>query len=113
MSDTKAWGDCPKCYGSPDGWNDIGVEGKKIIVPKSVISCPTCHAHFKAVDEAVEQTATAILGAYGIDGHVFGSRPCPTCRKMTEILGAPFGCVAATIRAHPQCQPPTKEGGKE
>ena len=61
----------------------------------------------------VEQTATAILGAYGIDGHVFGSRPCPTCRKMTEILGAPFGCVAATIRAHPQCQPPTKEGGKE
>ena len=104
MSDTRAWGDCPKCRGLGVWWPEGDAHTHQ------PTPCPTCLAHFKAVDEAVEQTATAILGAYGIDGHVFGSRPCPTCRKMTEILGAPFGCVAATIRAHPQCQPTTKEG---
>lgn len=28
------------------------------------------------------------------DPHQWSSRPCPTCRAVTIILGRPFGCSA-------------------
>ena len=27
------------------------------------------------------------------DGHVFGTRPCQTCRTATSLIGKPFGCI--------------------
>ncbi len=36
----------------------------------------------------------AVLRAIGEDGHVFGSRPCETCRVVTAIAGRSFGCIA-------------------
>ena len=27
-----------------------------------------------------------------LDGHVYGRRPCATCKAVTKALGEPFGC---------------------
>jgi hypothetical protein len=36
----------------------------------------------------------AVLGALEVDGHVYGSRPCQTCRFVSGVAGRSFGCVA-------------------
>lgn len=36
----------------------------------------------------------AALDVIGIDGHVFGTRPCSTCTAVSALAGRDFGCVA-------------------
>lgn len=46
---------------------------------------------FHTVCDAHKQLLLAVA-TLSIDGHVYGSRPCPTCAKMTQAIGEPFGC---------------------
>ncbi len=39
-----------------------------------------------------EARLDAAIRSHIHDGHVYGSRPCETCRKVTAALGEPFGC---------------------
>lgn len=32
------------------------------------------------------------------DGHMFGTRPCESCRIITSLRGKPFGCVRVAGR---------------
>ena len=56
----------------------------------------------KANDEAIAVAARALLLAaldvIGIDGHIFGSRPCSTCTAVSSLAGRDFGCVAHAKR---------------
>lgn len=36
----------------------------------------------------------AALRLVGRDMHNTSNRPCATCRKVSEVLGEPFGCYA-------------------
>ena len=36
----------------------------------------------------------AALDVIGIDGHIFGTRPCSTCTAVSSLAGRDFGCVA-------------------
>ena len=38
------------------------------------------------------------LQAVEQDPHQFGTRPCETCRVVTQLCGRPFGCVAALAK---------------
>ena len=42
----------------------------------------------------------AALRLIEIDGHMYGgTRPCPTCQKVSKVLGRPFGCEASRAKA--------------
>ena len=34
----------------------------------------------------------AVVNAIQNDGHIYGNRPCETCRAVSGIMGRPFGC---------------------
>ncbi len=38
------------------------------------------------------------LGKLETDNHVFGRRPCATCREIGEVLGRDFGCTTSRKR---------------
>ncbi len=48
-------------------------------------------AHRMADAEQLAAIRGALRG-FGVDGHLYGSRPCATCAAMTAALGEPFGC---------------------
>ena len=121
----KAWGDCSLCNGKGEVHYDPGQPqglypvGSRMDLP--TMTCPTCLAHWRGVDEAVKKITDII----GIDGHLFGARPCSTswppgnrnswkdasgrsltcstCREVSKIIGKPFGCEAYIL-------PPTNKG---
>ena len=41
---------------------------------------------------AVNRVTRAALEMLGSDRHEFSTRPCPTCRAISELLGSPWGC---------------------
>lgn len=40
-----------------------------------------------------ERLRSALL-LYSRDPHMFGTRGCATCQRITDLLAVPFGCVA-------------------
>ena len=115
MSDTKAWGDCGMCGGTgkigliTDAYDEFCPECKQRIPEQA--PCPTCLAHFKAVDEAVEQERERCAGLdIGISRDM--KEASPILRK-NELFAAGWHEAAKryteAIR-HPQGQP---QGGKE
>ena len=34
----------------------------------------------------------AVIDAIQNDGHIYGNRPCETCRTISGIINKPFGC---------------------
>lgn len=42
----------------------------------------------------VGERAEIVAKCIESDPHVFGTRPCQTCRVVSSVLGRPFGCVA-------------------
>jgi hypothetical protein len=48
-----------------------------------------------AVKPACEQyqlLIDALVNILNEDGHQWSTRPCPTCRVITAVIGKPFGC---------------------
>lgn len=64
--------------------------------------CLALIAAVRRADERVREEraiAEEVARRFEADPHYFGTRPCPTCRDITESLGRDFGCVArAAIR---------------
>jgi hypothetical protein len=46
---------------------------------------------YREVARELGSVVEAILSAKD-DGHVFGSRPCATCRRVSEAILQPYGC---------------------
>ena len=44
------------------------------------------------VKAAASIVIDAVVNAIQNDGHVYGTRPCETCRAVSGIIGKPFGC---------------------
>lgn len=50
-------------------------------------------AKSEAIKDAAQIIARVALDLIDKDGHVFGSRPCSTCRTITNLINKEFGCV--------------------
>lgn len=46
----------------------------------------------RIVKAAAKVVLDAILGLLQDDPHQWSTRPCPTCRQISGIVGRPFGC---------------------
>jgi len=46
----------------------------------------------EAIKAAARVLLDAVLSALQADPHQWSSRPCPTCRVITALVGRPFGC---------------------
>jgi hypothetical protein len=47
----------------------------------------------KIIRAAVNILIEPILTLLQNDPHQWSTRPCPTCRAITSIIGKPFGCI--------------------
>jgi len=47
-------------------------------------------SELRAAVRIVMEAALSIIQA---DPHVWSSRPCSTCRVISEMVGRPFGCI--------------------
>jgi len=45
---------------------------------------PACEQYQLLID--------ALVNILNEDGHQWSTRPCPTCRVITAVIGKPFGC---------------------
>lgn len=43
--------------------------------------------------DARSQKLEAAMVLLEMDGHVFGTRPCDTCTKVSTLIGRKWGCV--------------------
>jgi len=107
MSDTRAWGDCPKCRGLGVWWPEGDAHTHQ------PTPCPTCAAHFKAVDEAVGEVGREYERVLAL----IDNMGCATGEDW-EGYAADYQTTLLRVRSllpatHPQGQPPPKEGGKE
>lgn len=48
--------------------------------------------HIEFHDPA-EQRLQVVCDLLQVDNHYWDTRPCQTCRNVTQLLGKPFGCV--------------------
>lgn len=50
---------------------------------------------------SIREAARVILGVGADvlyqDPHQWSDRPCQTCRAVTDLLGAPFGCIRFSL----------------
>ena len=49
------------------------------------------------MDKALDNAVTVLIACLTLvskDMHTVSSRPCETCRKISDVLEAPFGCYA-------------------
>lgn len=53
-------------------------------------------AYSAAVQEAARLRAA--FATLETDGHMFSSRPCETCRNVSNVTGRPFGCTLRAMR---------------
>ena len=56
------------------------------------------------VDKAVElhkevKQLRAALASLEVDNHYWSTRPCQTCREISEVLGRPYGCYVKAGQA--------------
>ena len=43
--------------------------------------------------------AKAALKLFVADQHCWSTRPCTTCRSISDMIGEPFGCIKFRIKA--------------
>lgn len=46
----------------------------------------------RAVQAAAQAIVGSILDLLQDDPHQWSTRPCPTCRSISKLVGRPFGC---------------------
>lgn len=51
------------------------------------------------VAKLIVERAETIARLVEADPHQFSTRPCPTCRPVSQLLGRAFGCDAKRARA--------------
>ena len=121
MNNIRAWDDCPSCAGR----GEIGVGytvGSDIAKPEPIAyggyyPCPTCLAHFKAVDLVVERFTMLVYACDEWRASYYEERVTAggsiECHPTTKEIQAVFDALDAlrVPATHPQGQP--TKGGKE
>ncbi len=77
---TQAWKDCPTCKGK--GIVEEGRTGNGVLDDGWMVDCPTCKAHFDAIEEACEPLLPNMLLKFawcsiGRPGFIYGRKEMP------------------------------------
>ncbi len=68
------------------------LDGERALGNK-LVACNGDFYIFEAVEQSVERTLlNQTLEIMSNDMHTVSSRPCQTCKVISNILGKPFGC---------------------
>ena len=68
------------------------LDGERALGNK-LVACNGDFYIFEAVEQSVERTLlNQTLEMMSNDMHTVSSRPCPTCKFISKVLGQPFGC---------------------
>lgn len=57
------------------------------------------------LDAALNRITQAQNDLIYADPHQWSTRPCPTCRTITALVGYPFGCVRYAVEKLQQRMP--------
>ena len=55
-------------------------------------------ARVQALETHINKPYIEAFNAISADMHAASTRPCPTCRLVTNVIGLPFGCYEFQAR---------------
>ncbi len=59
-------------------------------------------ASIRDLSQRRDDSAEIVARLIEADPHQWSTRPCPTCRTITAVLGRPFGCNATLAARAPR-----------
>lgn len=68
--------------------------GAAISVPREAIEALAAVPMYRDVMIVEAESFLSAVRDLSTDMHQRSDRPCPTCERMTQVIGQPFGCVA-------------------